>query len=165
MTALAKARTIVQTNPDNFSVVGVETNVIVFHGAMISKADDASTYAYPSLAQTGDVVIGIADLTENVNTPATGQAPVTPDTGRSKLDMTSVAAGSKAIQVRTGVFERENKGGDLVTNKHIGLPVYVEDDNTVRATGAGTSIAGTLMRFHPKTGKPMVMIGTAGRGV
>jgi hypothetical protein len=165
MSALTAARQIKQTNPDYHDSVGLDTNVIVYHGAMMSKADDASGYAHPATATTGEVVIGVADLVENTNSPASGQAPITPDTSHSKIDMTSVTAGTKSCQVRRGTFEFENKSGDLVTNQHIGLDVYVEDDQTVRATGAGTSVAGKLMHFHPRSGKPMVEVGGSGRGL
>lgn len=165
MGALTAARQIKQTNPDYLDSVGLETNVIVYHAAMMAKADDASGYAHPATATAGDVVIGIADLIENTNSPATGQAPVTPDVSQTKRDMTGVSAGTKSCQIRRGSFEFENKSGDLVTNQHIGLPVYVEDDQTVRATGAGSIVAGTLMGFHPRSGKPMVEVGGSGRGL
>jgi hypothetical protein len=165
MTALSKARNFKQTNPDYLDSVGLDTNVIVYNGAMMAKADDASGYAHPATAATGEIVLGIADLTESTNNPASGQAPVTPDVSHSLIDMTSVTAGTVTCQIRRGTFERENKSGDLVTNQHIGLDVYVEDDNTVRATGAGTIVAGTLMGFHPRSGKPMVQLGVGGRGI
>jgi len=165
MGALTAARQIKQTNPDYLDSVGLDTNVIVYHGAMASKADDASGYAHPATATPGDVVLGVFDLIENTNSPASGQAPLTPDVSQTKRDMTGVTAGTKSCQIRRGSFEFENKSGDLVTDQHIGLPVYVENDQTVRATGAGSIVAGTLMGFHPRSGKPMVEVGGSGRGL
>jgi hypothetical protein len=165
MGALTGPKLRKQTNPDYLNAVGLAANVVIWDGALMSKADDASSYAHPAVAQTGDVVLGIADLTTNANVPASGQAPITPDVSQTQIDMTGVTEGTKVCQIRRGTFEFENKAGDLVTNKHLGLPVYVEDDQTVRATGAGTSVAGTLIKFHERSGKPMVEVGGSGRGL
>lgn len=166
MTALAARKEFTQTNPDYLDAVGLATNVIVYHGALMMKATAGTGYATPAAAgATTNTAIGVADLTENTNTAASGQAPVTPSLSTHKIDMTGVTAGTKTCQIRRGTFEFENKAGDLVTNQMIGLPVYVEDDQTVRATAALSFVAGTLMGFHPRTGKPMVEVGAGGRGL
>jgi len=168
MTALAGPRDIIQTNDDVAWAVGVDTNVIVYEGAMLAKLT-AGGWAKPATAVASMTVLGLADFSgDDPNGGPTGQAAtgaVDPYRALRKLDMTGVTAGSKLCKIRQGCFERENKAGDLVTNQHIGIPVHVEDDNTVRATAAASSPAGTLIRFHPRSGKPMVKMGVGGRGI
>lgn len=166
--ALAAPREIIQTNPDAYPKVGVDTNVIVYEGAIIWKTATGG-HAAPAVAEaTGKTVLGLADFSgDDPNGVPTGQAAsgATDDyRALRKLVMTGITAGTKYIKVRRGCFELENKAGDLVTEQHVGVPVHVDNDQTVRATAAATSPAGVLLRFHPRSGKPMVILGE-GRGI
>ena len=52
--------------------------------------------------------------------------------------------GAKTITVKQGVFKWANKGADAVTQALVGLSCSIEDDQTVRATAAGSSTAGVV---------------------
>jgi hypothetical protein len=159
MAALAAARQIQQKNPDGFKV-GLGTNVIIYHGALLAKV--AGGYAVPATAAASLIVLGVADLSENIQPPLTGQVPPVSDVSGQKIDMTGVSAGTKFCVVRGGVHMMDNKAGDLVTEAMVGEDVYIEDDHTVRATGTGSSVAGKLYMFDTRTLKPLVMVGVAG---
>lgn len=58
----------------------------------------------------------------------------------------SGSAGAEMIRVRSGTFKLANKSGDEIDQADVGLSCYVEDDQTVRATSAGTSVAGKVIQ-------------------
>ncbi len=156
MTALVAARSISQYDgPDWFIKVPIKDGVKVYHGAMVGKAGDN----YWAPATTAIAPLGVADLQSWDDQTRTGQASVFASTSGQYIDNTSGADGDRHFNVRRGVFKMKNKGGDLVTEVHIGGLVYVEDDQTVRATAAGTVAAGVLIGFDDRDSLPLVAIG------
>lgn len=67
--------------------------------------------------------------------------------GRAEETLTNTGAdGAVSILVRRKqVFKWANKAGDLVTQALVGLSCYIEDNQTVRLTAAGTSVAGKVI--------------------
>jgi hypothetical protein len=132
---------------------GVLTNKVVYHGAMVGIS---SSYIAP--ATTAIRPIGVVDLEMWNDLASNGQATgATIPTPGYKIDTTGISSGVRKCVVRGGVFLMNNKSGDLVTAAHIGGPVSVEDDQTVRATAAGSVIAGILQGFND-AGLPLVLI-------
>ena len=120
--------------------VPVDANAIIYHGAMVAK-----TSGYAGAATTGaDKVIGVANLRiyNDINTQ--GQASTWGGTAGEKVDNTGGSAGARKIAVEVGVVKFANKAGDLVDETMIGDDCYVENDQTVRATAAGSIIAGKV---------------------
>lgn len=98
----------------------------IFPGAIVALS--AAGYAKP--AAVGDTkVVGVAE---------------------ALADNTGGANGAIEVRVRRGTFKFANKGGDLVTQAHVATPAlcYIDDDNTVRATAAGTIAAGRPLRVE-----------------
>lgn len=156
MTALAAARTISQYDgPDWFIKCPIKDGVKVYHGAMVGRASD--TYWAP--ATTAIAPLGVADLQGWDDQTQTGQASVFAATTGQYIDNTSGADGARHFNVRRGVFKMKNKAGDLVDETLIGALVYVEDDQTVRATAAATVAAGILVGFDDRDSLPLVAIG------
>jgi hypothetical protein len=62
--------------------------------------------------------------------------------GRAEESKVSAASGDYFIRVRRGIFKYGNKAGDLVAQADVLGLCYLEDDQTVRKTAAGTSVAG-----------------------
>lgn len=102
--------------------VPVATTKKIFAGSLV--AADANGYATPGAVAATLTALGRAE--ETVDNSAGGN-------------------GAKSVNVRRGVFRFANKAGDLVTQALLGKPCYIEDDQTVRLTATGASIAGTVM--------------------
>lgn len=163
MAALTGPRPIYQQNPDFIGPLDVAADAIIYDGAAIVMS--ATGFAQPATAATGLVTVGVADLNHWSDVSATGQATVLVDTSNTVVNNTGGADGARKIVARDGVHMFNNKTGDLVTRQQIGLDVYWEDDNTVRLTGTGASVAGKLMGFDSKTGLPMVRLFGDGRAI
>lgn len=56
------------------------------------------------------------------------------------------ADGTVSVLVRRGVYKFKNKSGDLVTQAMVLTNCYFEDDETVRLTSAGSSVAGKVIQ-------------------
>lgn len=157
MAALSAPRPITMLGEDTMPptrAAGVSGDAIIYHGAMVGPAADG----YMAPASTTIRPTGVADLEMWNDQAPNGQAiGATIPTPGYKIDATGVADGVRKLVVRHGVFLMDNKGGDLVTAALIGAPVYVEDDHTVRATAAGTVVAGILQGFND-AGLPLVLI-------
>lgn len=78
--------------------------------------------------------------------PATAAASLTA-LGRAEETVTNAGAdGAVTVLVRRKqMFKWANKAGDLVTQALVGLSCYIEDDQTVRLTGASSSVAGKVI--------------------
>lgn len=157
MAALAAPRPITVLGNDTSSPdrkAGVSGDAIIYHGAMVGPAADG----YMAPASTTVRPTGVADLEMWNDLASSGQASgATIPTPGYKVDATGVADGVRQIVVRHGVFKMLNKAGDLVTAALIGAPVYVENDQTVRATAASSVVAGILRGFSDD-GLPLVLI-------
>lgn len=97
----------------------------VYKGALVVR-DTATGYDKPGVTGTGLVARGIADMPEPY------------------VDTTGLAAGSRRIQLLTGVALLANDGSITAANR--GSVCYIVDDQTVAATdGTGTrSVAGVI---------------------
>jgi hypothetical protein len=136
---------------------GVSGDAIIYHGALVGPASDG----YMAPATTAIRPTGVADLEMWNDQAFNGQAAGgTLQTPGYKIDATGVADGVRKLVVRHGVIKCLNKSGDEVTAVLINAPVYVEDDQTVRATAAGTVVAGILHGFADD-GLPLVLIESA----
>lgn len=103
--------------------VAVAANAVIHAGALVVA--NATGYAAPGSAAANLTYLGRAE---------------------EAVDNTGGADGAKTIQVRRGrAFKFANKAGDLVTQALVGKACYIEDDQTVRATAAGTSAAGIVL--------------------
>lgn len=157
MAALSAPRPITVLGDDTIPpdrAAGVSGDAIIYHGAMVGPAGDG--YMVP--ASTSIRPTGVADLEMYTSVAPNGQASGgTVPTPGYKVDATGIADNVLKIVVRHGIFLMNNKAGDLVTAALIGAAVYVEDDQTVRATAAGTVIAGILCGFND-AGLPLVLI-------
>jgi hypothetical protein len=131
---------------------GVLTNKIIYHGAMVGPSSGYMAPATIAIRPTG-----VADLEIWDDLFSTGQAVDATRTPGVKVDATGIASGTRKCVVRHGVFKMKNKAGDLVTAALINAVVYVEDDETVRATAASSVVAGILMGFADD-GLPLVLI-------
>jgi|SRR5262245_54599210 len=159
MAAASKARKNVQYDgPDWIGPVGIKNGSTIYHGTMVGL-NTTGNQAVP--ATTSIAPIGVADLQAWDDLDKTGQASTFAET--TDQYRTATSDGSRMCVLRQGVFKMNNKAGDLVTQAHIGLAVYVEDDQTVRATAAGTVAAGKLVQFDDRDGLPLVAIGFGGQ--
>jgi hypothetical protein len=97
----------------------------VYKGALVVR-DTATGYDKPGVTGTGLVARGIADMSEPF------------------VDTTGLAAGSRRIQLITGVALLANDGSITAANR--GAPCFIVDDQTVALTdGGGTrSVAGAI---------------------
>lgn len=155
MGALAAARGISQYDgPDWLIKAPVKDGVTIYHGAMVGRAAD--TYWAP--ASITIAALGVADLQWD-DQPRSGQGSVFNETSGQKIDNSAGADAARHFNVRQGVFKMKNKAGDLVDETLIGALVYVEDDQTVRATAASSVAAGKLVGFDDRDGLPLVAIG------
>ena len=154
MTALAAARKITQKDGPNWIQVGIKNATTIYHGAMVGL-NTTGIQAVP--ASITIAPIGVADLQTSPDaTPEDGSGfDVRGDDGSY---ITGTSDGSHFFLARQGTFKMNNKAGDLVTTALLGKDVYVEDENTVRATAASTVVAGKLVGFDDD-GLPFVNIG------
>lgn len=96
------------------------TNTTIYAGGLVA----VNAAGFAKAAAVGDTrVIGVAEAT-SVN---------------------SGADGAVSVRVRRGPHKFANKAGDLVTQALMGTTCYVEDDQTVRLTAAGTIAAGRVI--------------------
>jgi hypothetical protein len=100
----------------------VATGVTIFAGSLVVA--NSTGFAKPGAAAASLTYLGRAEETV-VNAGADGAVSV--------------------LVRRKKMFKWANKAGDLVTQALVGLPCYIEDDQTVRLTAAGTSAAGTVI--------------------
>ncbi len=142
MAALGAPKRIVKVDgPDYLRKVPVAAAVIIYAGALISKL---AGYAKPAAAGD-DKVIGVANLSKWDDVNAQGTSSVIGATTWEVVDNSLGIAGARHIAVEMGVFKFLNKAGDLIDETMIGDPAYVENDQTVRATSAGSIVAGTVI--------------------
>jgi hypothetical protein len=159
MAALTASRKIVKMDGPDFSrKCKIKGGVKIYHGGMVAL--DADGFVIPA-STTADLVVGVANLQiQGSDDPGlTGQAlpPVYITTG-NLIDTTGLADGVKTCVVEFGVFKFNNKAGDLVVNPtHLFRDCFVEDDQTVRATGAGSVKAGVVAGFDDD-GLPFVSV-------
>lgn len=103
--------------------VEVAANAVIYAGALVVA--NATGYAAKGSAAADLTYLGRAEHSVN---------------------NTGGANGAKKLLVRRGkAFKWGNKAGDLVTQALFGKACYIEDDQTVRATAAGTSAAGLVV--------------------
>jgi predicted RecA/RadA family phage recombinase len=96
------------------------TATTIYAGALVA----VNATGFAKAAAAGDTrVIGVAEAT-SVNAGADGAV---------------------SVRVRRGAFKFANKAGDLVTQALVGTTCYVEDDQTVRLTAAGSIAAGRVL--------------------
>lgn len=155
--ALSAAKPIAQYGQDHapaYRKVPVKDAVVIYHGAMVGPAADGN-WAPASITVAPK---GVADLEAWDGQARTGQASVQNETWPNKLDNSAGADDAFQFVARRMCIVTKNKGGDLVTRQMIGATVYVEDDETVRATAASSVAAGTLVGFTD-AGLPIVQVG------
>jgi len=158
--ALTAAKKIKKLDGPEFSrKCKVKGSVKLYHGAL--AAVDADGYIIPA-STAADLVVGVINLqVQGSDDPGyTGQAlgSTLPTTG-NLIDTTGLADGARTVVVERGVFKFLNKAGDLVVDPtHVFRDVFVEDSQTVRATGAGTIKAGVCVAFDDD-GLPFVGVG------
>lgn len=102
----------------------VKGKTTIYQGGLVAL--DAEGYAVPGKKAAGLTAAGRAEETVE-------------NTG---------ADGNLAVRVARGVFVFDNTAtaANKITQAHILQPCYIEDDQTVTALAAGTSIAGTVIR-------------------
>src|SRR5262245_42618888 len=94
--------------------------------------------------------------------PATAAASKTAVGRAKKTQVNAGSPGAVEIEIEEGCFWWANKGGDLVTAAMRGLVCYIEDDQTVRLTATGSSVAGRVIRLDTALG---VLVRTALNGM
>jgi hypothetical protein len=121
MTALAADRTTIRREEENISLP-VAAAKTMYLGAL--AVTDASGNAEPGTTATGKTVQGRVSV--------------------ETIDNSAGAAGDLNVEIRRGIFKWANSGSDPVTAANVGDTVYIEDDQTVAATGTGKSAAGIM---------------------
>ncbi len=103
----------------------VKAGKVIYQGAFV--AVDASGWAVPARKAEGLRAAGRAEETANNQNGADGDC---------------------SVLVRRGVFIWNNavETADKVSTEHVLGPCYMEDDQTVTANAAGSSVAGTVIR-------------------
>lgn len=102
--------------------VPVATGVTIFAGSLVVA--NSSGFAAPGSVATTHTYLGRAE--EKVVNPG--------------------ANGAVSVLVRRKkAFKWANKAGDLVTQALLGKSCYIEDDQTVRLTATGASVAGIVI--------------------
>src|SRR5512133_2579292 len=96
------------------------TGTTIYAGGLVGV--NAAGFAIPG-ATTAVRIIGVAEATS----------------------ANAGADGAVSVRVRRGTFKFANKAADLVTQALVGTTCYVEDDQTVRLTAAGTIAAGRVL--------------------
>lgn len=112
-------------NGGNLQSYGAAASTILYAGALVML--NASGYAVPGAAATGQIAAGRAE---------------------GYVDNSAGANADKAVTVRRGVFRYDNSASaDLITIAEIGDDCYIVDDQTVAKTdGTGTrSVAGKVV--------------------
>lgn len=107
--------------------IPVADNVKIFPGALV--VINASGYCEPATAAASKIAAGTYRGTKVLDNTVTGHAAAAFD-----------------VPVDMGTFKFINKAGDLVTQALVGAACYIEDDQTVRLTGTGSSAAGKVHR-------------------
>lgn len=65
------------------------------------------------------------------------------------VDNSAGSAGDLRVLVKPGVFKMNNSGTHALTEAHVGLKCFVEDDNTVSSDkGTNSIIAGTVLQVE-----------------
>lgn len=107
---------------------------------------DGDRYSYPMAAATTIYAGGLVVLDSSGNAEPGSTASGKISAGRAEETVANAgAAAAVNIEVRAGVFKWANSGSDPVTKANIGDTVYIEDDQTVCATGTGKSAAGLMV--------------------
>jgi collagen type VII alpha len=98
---------------------------------------NSSGYADAPTATTGLTALGVLE-------EVVGSVPTDRVTNAG-------SAGDVLIQVSQGTFKLDNYSGDAVVQGDLGKVCYFHDDHTVRHTGSGVSIAGTVVGLDAST--------------
>lgn len=120
----------------------IADNVKIFQGALIvlDPALGTGGQAKPAVAAAGLVALGRSDATHD-NTGPGHVAEKHSDTQKPWY-----------VGVTGGDYWYENKAGDLVVVGDVDSDCYLEDDQTVRHTAAGTSRAGKVLAVDAELG-------------
>jgi hypothetical protein len=102
----------------------MKASVTIYQGGLV-VVDGTTGLAEPGSAAASKRVAGIALETK-----------------------TSAASGATYVRVQRGVAKLANKAGDLVADALILADCTIEDDQTVRATAAGSSRAGKVIAIE-----------------
>lgn len=122
MTALTATRKIdvVAGGTSRYRVAKVAGDAVIYKGALIGRNGDG--YVVPAANTAGLVIMGVAQQT---------------------VDATDAADGDYEVNYLTGVtVPFKNDGTNPVAQANLGLPVWVQDDQTVRGTPGNRVIAG-----------------------
>jgi hypothetical protein len=118
---------------------------------MAYNAPERPSAAFVVLGLAADAVIGAGEL---VARNAAGRAVLASDTAALKVigraecdaDNTGGAAGDVEVTLKRGCFQYDNSGTHAVTDAHVGLVCYVEDEHTVSSDkGANAIVAGVVV--------------------
>ena len=101
----------------------VKGGTTIYQGALVALEDG---FAVPAKKAVGLIAAGRAE--ETVSNPG--------------------ADGAVSVQVSRGIFVYANSvaAADRVSAAHLLQPCYIEDDQTVAAAAAGSSVAGLVIR-------------------
>lgn len=138
MTALTASRKvdIIAGASSRYRVAKVSGGVKIYKGGFVCRGSD--TYAVPGANTAGLVVLGLAQET---------------------VDNTSGADGDLEVRYLTGVSAAfKNDGTNAVSQAHVGLPVWLQDDQTVRGTPGNGVLAG-LCESIDSAGQVFVYVG------
>lgn len=136
MAALTKPRNTKQLAPPPavipaYAVFPIADNVKIFPGSLVMLDGG---YLKPAAAAAGKKVVGRASS----GGPGFSGVTVFDNT------VTGHAAGALNVPVDIGCFKWANKAGDTFAQADVGGTAWVENDQTVRKTAAGSSCAGTI---------------------
>jgi hypothetical protein len=101
----------------------------IYNQSMV--AVDAGGYAIPASDTAAITVVGICE---------------------GFVDSTGLADGATRVLVFKGVFKVENHNVNPVVQQDVGLPVYVQDDQTVRRSGSANAIIAGVVDFIDSDG-------------
>ena len=124
MAALTKERDTPEiANGGRCISLPVKGGATIYQGALVALED---SFAVPAKKAAGLIAAGRAE--ETVSNPG--------------------ADGAVSVQVSRGIFVYANSAAavDKVSAAHLLQPCYIEDDQTVMAAAAGSSVAGLVIR-------------------
>ena len=132
MAALAQDRVTRSKSTGRVIAIRVAAGALIYLGAQV--AVNAAGYAIPATGAAGERHIGIA---------------------QHRVDNTEGSDGDVWIFVQKGVFELENSTTAPVAQAQVGTEVFVEDDQTIAATG---TIAAGILDSIDDEGRPWVFM-------
>lgn len=141
MAALTVEKTNVREVTRGVTRCRVKGATKILQGGMV--AIDAAGYLVRATKVAGIFVIGIAKETVD-NTAGADGAKL------CDVRISGAASGPLYFKMATA------SSGGLVDFKKIGQTVYVEDDQTVTATAAGSSVAGVCVGVDTNDGLPLI---------